>query len=68
MEVLMGQMNMKTNEFKDGILSSFLRQILKQNDEKYSWIIFDGEVKIEWIENLSSCLDESKKLTLVSGE
>jgi dynein heavy chain 1 len=45
-----------------------LRQILKQNDEKYSWIIFDGEVKIEWIENLSSCLDESKKFTLVSGE
>ena len=64
----MGQINFKTNEFKDGILSSIFRQIQKQNDEKYSWIIFDGEVRIEWIENLSSCLDDNKKLTLVSGE
>lgn len=31
-------------------------------------MIFDGEVRIEWIENLSSCLDENQKLTLVSGE
>ena len=58
---------MKTNEFNDGILSSFLRKILKQNDEKYSWIIFDGEVRIEWIENLSSCLNESKISRLSQG-
>jgi len=37
-----GQVDPKTKEFKDGILSNILRGIHNCQEEKFSWLVFDG--------------------------
>ena len=70
-ENLYGSLDHTTREWSDGIFTKILRDII--NDvrgvgSKPHWIVFDGEVDPEWIENLNSVLDDNKMLTLPNGE
>ena len=53
------------------MFTHILRKIIdnvRGESNKRQWIIFDGDVDPEWVENLNSVLDESKLLTLPNGE
>ena len=70
---LFGCMNPKTKEWKDGVLSTIMRDMNKNNgpykaSQFYKWIILDGDVDPEWIESLNTVMDDNKVLTLVSQE
>ena len=70
-ESLYGSLDSTTREWTDGLFTGILRKIvenLRGEDTKRHWIIFDGDVDPEWIENLNSVLDDNKILTLPNGE
>ncbi|KAM3424381.1 Dynein heavy chain, cytoplasmic [Cercospora zeina] len=70
-ESLYGTLDSTTREWTDGLFTSILRKVvdnLRGEDTKRHWIVFDGDVDPEWVENLNSVLDDNKLLTLPNGE
>ncbi|KAI9204677.1 dynein heavy chain [Polychytrium aggregatum] len=70
-EALYGSMDVTTREWTDGLFTHTLRKIVdnvRGEHSKRHWIIFDGDVDPEWVENLNSVLDDNKLLTLPNGE
>ena len=70
-EALYGSLDSTTREWTDGLFTGILRKIvdnLRGEDSKRHWIVFDGDVDPEWVENLNSVLDDNKILTLPNGE
>jgi dynein heavy chain len=66
-------MNPKTKEWRDGVLSTMMRNMSKCQDrykEKHAmkWVILDGDVDPMWIESCNTVMDDNKMLTLVSQE
>ena len=70
-DTLFGALDPITREWTDGVFTRILRTIVdNQRGEmsKRHWIVFDGDVDPEWVENLNSVLDDNKLLTLPNGE
>ena len=68
---LFGTLEQTTREWTDGLFTHLLRKIIdnvRGESSKRHWIIFDGDVDPEWVENLNSLLDDNKLLTLPNGE
>jgi hypothetical protein len=51
-----------------GLLASRIIDNVRGETTKRQWIVFDGDVDPEWVENLNSVLDDNKLLTLPNGE
>jgi dynein heavy chain 1 len=70
-EGLYGELDLTTREWTDGLFTGILRKIIdnmRGESSKRHWIVFDGDVDPEWVENLNSVLDDSRLLTLPNGE
>jgi dynein heavy chain 2 len=67
-QILLGNMDIDTREWTDGILTFASRQAVKEPLENHTWIICDGDVDPEWVESLNSVLDDNRLLTMPSGE
>ncbi|KAK3801155.1 hypothetical protein RRG08_006872 [Elysia crispata] len=65
---LLGQIDMDTREWTDGVLTYSARQVVREPQETQSWIVCDGDIDPEWIESLNSVLDDNRLLTMPSGE
>ena len=68
---LYGNLDPTTREWTDGVFTSILREIVdghRGDKEGRHWIVLDGDVDPEWVENLNSVLDDNKLLTLPNGE
>ncbi|RKP12812.1 hydrolytic ATP binding site of dynein motor region D1-domain-containing protein [Piptocephalis cylindrospora] len=70
-EKLYGTLDATTREWTDGLFTHILRKIVdnvRGEGQKRHWIVFDGDVDPEWVENLNSVLDDNRLLTLPNGE
>lgn len=70
-DALYGSLDPNTREWTDGLFTHILRKIIdnvRGEIGKRQWIVFDGDVDPEWVENLNSVLDDNKLLTLPNGE
>ncbi|KAF1335383.1 Dynein heavy chain, partial [Globisporangium splendens] len=71
---LYGYIVLKTREWKDGLLSRIMRDLGSRRrdngdeDNNPKWIILDADLDANWIESMSSVMDENRMLTLASNE
>ena len=60
----MATFSMATREWKDGLLSTVMRNIGAIPDELPKWIMLDGDLDANWIESMNSVMDDNRMLTL----
>ncbi|KAG9397278.1 Dynein heavy chain and region D6 of dynein motor [Carpediemonas membranifera] len=65
---LFGETNFNTGEWKDGVMSSILRDASADEKPDQKWIVADCPIDTLWIESMNTVLDDSKILTLINGE
>ena len=59
-----GYVNLSTREWKDGMMSYYMRELATIPDEDPKWIILDGDLDANWIESMNSTMDDNRLLTL----
>ncbi|XP_061919084.1 dynein axonemal heavy chain 11 isoform X5 [Entelurus aequoreus] len=65
---LFGFIHPATREWKDGLLSSLMREQANMSHLGPKWIVLDGDIDPMWIESLNTVMDDNKVLTLASNE
>ncbi|KAF0298097.1 Dynein beta chain, ciliary [Amphibalanus amphitrite] len=65
---LFGIINPATREWKDGLLSTLMRDMANLTTDGPRWIVLDGDIDPMWIESLNTVMDDNKVLTLASNE
>lgn len=65
---LYGEVDISSNEWHDGLLSSIIRQACTADTDDHQWVVCDGPVDALWIENMNTVLDDNKMLCLANSE
>mmetsp|Transcript_35324 Transcript_35324/g.109458 ORF Transcript_35324/g.109458 Transcript_35324/m.109458 type:complete len:112 (-) Transcript_35324:13-348(-) len=65
-EDLYGHITLQTREWKDGLLSSIMRDLGQIEDDKPKWIVLDGDLDANWIESMNS-VDYRRQLHFTSS-
>ena len=55
-------------EWHEGVLSSMMSRLCKEESTMQRWMILDGPVDTFWIESMNTVLDDNKMLTLLNGD
>jgi dynein heavy chain len=63
-----GFVNLSTREWKDGLMSFYMRELATHPTTDPKWILLDGDLDANWIESMNSVMDDNRLLTLPSNE
>lgn len=64
---LYGEIDVLSQEWTDGLMSSVIRECNNCEHKNHYWITLDGPVDALWIENLNTVLDDNMTLCLANG-
>lgn len=59
-EELYGHISLATREWKDGLLSSIMRDLGAIPNTAPKWIVLDGDLDANWIESMNSVMDDNR--------
>ena len=65
---LYGESDPSTGEWTTGILASLFAKMNQRSNKFKTWLVCDGPVDGEWVEDLNSVLDKNRILTLANGD
>ena len=65
---LFGRLDRTTGEWQDGVFAAVWRRAAAAAQQHGAWIVCDGAVDPGWAESLNTVLDDSRVLTLASGD
>lgn len=65
---LYGEVDEFTQEWRDGLASSIMRDCSMSETSENKWVVFDGPVDALWIENMNTVLDDNMMLCLANGQ
>lgn len=65
---LYGSINMATREWREGLLSTMMRDLGNLRGDSDRWIVLDGDLDANWIESMNSVMDDNRMLTLANNE
>ena len=66
---LYGFLDPDTKVWTEGVISQVMKECTRIVDSpELQWIVFDGPVDAEWIENMNTVLDDNKVLCLTNGQ
>lgn len=67
-EEMFGETDRISGEWLNGIFAAIWSKYNDRTRKDTTWIVCDGPVDANWIENLNTVLDDNKILTLANGE
>ena len=59
---------MNQQDWMEGVLSSMMARLCRDESNDMRWMILDGPVDTLWIESMNTVLDDNKVLTLLNGD
>jgi dynein heavy chain len=63
-----GEMDLSSGEWTTGVFAALWAKFNNRNNTFNTWIINDGPVDTNWIEDLNTVLDDNRILTLANGD
>ena len=59
-EQLYGEVDAASHDWIDGILADTIRQAADSANYNLKWILLDGPVDADWVEDLNTVLDDNR--------